>query len=100
MNWMEHGGNSTCEQDPALGDRCCFRSGLWLGWSCPSPASEFLDLGAEVGRLLTVLADLALVVLDLLCLPLQLVDEVVLDDRQRGRGVVCQRLHHGGPTRA
>ena len=95
---MDYGGNSSCEHDPALGDRVCFWTGLWLGFSSPSPASELLDLGAEVGRLLTVLADLALVILDLLCLPLQLVDEVALDDRQRGRGVVCQRLHHCGPT--
>lgn len=44
------------------------------------PGFEVLDLGAEKSGFFAVLPDLSLVFLDLLALPLQLVDEVVLDD--------------------
>lgn len=46
------------------------------------PGLEVLDLGAEKSGFFAVLADLPLIFLNLLALPLQLVDEVVLDDGQ------------------
>ena len=70
--------------------------GLCAVWGQGLPGPQVLDLCAEVSGLFAVLADLALVVLDLLALPLQFVHQVVLDDGQRGRRVVRQRLHHCG----
>lgn len=58
------------------------------------PCFELLDLGTEVSSFLTVLMDFALIVLYLLALPLQLVNEVVLDHRESSCRVVCQCLHH------
>lgn len=62
--------------------------------SCDPPGLEILDLGAEVSSFLSVLADFMFIVLNLLALSLQLVDEVVFDDGERGCRVVCQCLHH------
>lgn len=67
--------------------------------TCDQPCFELLDLRTEVSCFLAVLADFAFIVLYLLALPLQLVDEVVLDDGKSGRRVVCQCLHHYGRTK-
>lgn len=61
--------------------------------SADSPGLQLLDFRAKVSGFLAVLADLPLVVFDLLALSLQLIDEVVFDHRQGGRGVVGKRLH-------
>lgn len=44
------------------------------------PGFEVLDLRAQESCFFPVLADLSLIFLNLLALPLQLVDKVVLDD--------------------
>lgn len=49
-----------------------------------SPGFELLDFRAEVSSFFTILADFALILLDLLALPLELVDEIVLDDGESG----------------
>lgn len=60
------------------------------------PGFKLLDLRAEVSSFFTVLADLAFIIFYLLALCLQLVDEVVLDDRESCWWVVRQCLHHYG----
>lgn len=69
---------------------------LWmlLMGTVATPCFKVLDLRAEVSSFHSVLADFAFIVFYLLTLPLQLVNKVVLDDRESGCGIVCQRLHH------
>lgn len=59
-----------------------------------TPRLQVLDLRAQVSSFHSVLGDFALIIFYLLALPLQLVNQVVLDDWERGCGIVCQRLHH------
>lgn len=50
-----------------------------------SPCLQLLDFRAEMRRFLTVLTNFTLVIFYLLALSLQLIDEVVFDNRQSGR---------------
>lgn len=49
-----------------------------------TPCFKVLDLRAEVSSFYSVLADFAFIIFYLLTLPLQLVNKVVLDDRESG----------------
>ena len=62
-------------------------------YSALAPGLELVDLGAHAVGLLAILRDESLVVLDLALLLLQAPREVVLDDAQRRRRVVRQRLN-------